>query len=131
MAKGGLYRFVRFGAVGGIGFIVDAGILALLVGVGRDPFLARIISIAIAMLVTWRLNRSLTFGASEDGQGREAGRYFGVAVSVALLNYALYSGLLLALPACPPVLATAIATVICTVVSFLGYGKFVFRPGEA
>ncbi|MEQ9315129.1 MAG: GtrA family protein [Henriciella sp.] len=131
MAKGGLSRLVRFGAVGGVGFIVDAGILALLVGVGRDPFLARIISIVLAMFVTWRLNRSLTFGASEDGQAREAGRYFSVAITVALLNYVLYSGLLLALPALAPVLATAISTAICTAVSFLGYGKFAFRPKKA
>ncbi|MGB3627359.1 MAG: GtrA family protein [Henriciella sp.] len=130
MVHGGLAKLVRFGAVGALGFLVDAGVLALLISLGSGPFLARIISIALAMFVTWRLNRSLTFGASEDGQAREAGRYFGVAIAVALLNYAIYSGLLLTFPACPPVLATAISTAICTAVSFLGYGKYAFRPGK-
>lgn len=129
--RSGLSKLIRFGLVGGIGFVVDAGCLALLIELGGDPFLSRVVSIALAMLVTWRLNRSHTFGASADGQAREAGRYFSVAVSVALLNYGIYSGLLLALPACPPVLATAISTAICTAVSFVGYGKFAFRPDKS
>ena len=123
----GLTRFARFGLVGGLGFVVDAGVLALLVGTGVDPFLARLASIALAMLVTWRLNRSFTFGASHDGQAREAGRYVSVAVGVAALNYAIFSALLMAVPAMPPVVATAISTAICMLVSFAGYGRFAFR----
>ncbi|GGB70399.1 hypothetical protein GCM10011503_18840 [Henriciella pelagia] len=126
-ARTGLSRLVRFGLIGGLGFIVDAGLLALLIQSGSDPFLARLVSILAAMVVTWRLNRSLTFGASADGQVREAGRYFTIAIGVAILNYAIYSAILLMLPACPPVLATAIATAICTIASFFGYGRFAFR----
>jgi len=120
-------KAARFLLVGGLGFIVDAGMLALLVANGTGPFTARIVSILLAMLVTWRLNRSMTFGASHDGQLREVGRYIGVAATVAALNYAIYAGILVVMPTCPPVLATAIATGLCTIASFFGYGKFAFR----
>lgn len=122
-------RFVRFVLVGGLGFVADAGTLFLLISGGIGPFAARVVSILFAMFVTWRLNRAFTFGASSGSQISEAGRYFSVAASVAALNYLLYAGLLLMVPTCPPVLATAIATIICTLVSFAGYGKFAFRSG--
>ena len=120
-------RFLRFALIGGLGFVVDAGMLLLLIQAGMDPFVARLVSIGLAMLVTWRLNRALTFGASRDGQVREAARYVAVALSVAGLNYAIYAALLLILPACPPLLATAISTGCCTLLSFAGYGKLAFR----
>lgn len=122
-----LTKAIRFLIVGGLGFIVDAGVLALLVANDTGPFAARIMSILLAMFVTWRLNRSLTFGASHDGQVREASRYFSVAAAVALLNYAIYAGILITVVTCPPVVATALATGICTLASFFGYGKFAFR----
>ncbi len=59
-----LKRLSRFAVVGGLGFVVDAGLTVTLIQVGLDPFSARLIAIALAMLVTWRLNRALTFGAS-------------------------------------------------------------------
>lgn len=120
-------RIVRFVLVGGLGFLADAGTLLLLISGGIGPFVARVVSILFAMFVTWRLNRAFTFGASSGSQISEAGRYFTVAASVAALNYLLYAGLLVVVPACPPVLATAIATIVCTLVSFAGYGKFAFR----
>lgn len=120
-------RFMRFVLIGGIGFLVDAGMLVWLIEAGLSPFLARLGSISLAMLVTWRLNRAITFGESGDGQLREAGRYAIVAMGVAGLNYSLFAALLLAVPACPPVLATAISTLCCMLVSFTGYGRFAFR----
>ena len=123
----GLTKFARFLLVGGLGFVVDAGGLLLLTGQGADPFVARLASIALAMLVTWRLNRSFTFGPSRGSQLGEATRYLSVALSVAALNYTIYALLLLAFPGCPPVVATAVSTGICTLASFVGYGRVAFR----
>lgn len=120
-------RFVRFVLVGGFGFIVDAGALLLLISAGTGPFVGRIISILLAMFITWRLNRAFTFEASQGSQVSEAGRYFSVATGVAALNYLLYAGLLLLVPACPPLVATAAATTVCTFISFTGYGRIAFR----
>ena len=50
-----------------------------------------------------------------------------VALGVAGLNYLIYAAILLLVPACPPVLATGIASVLSMLVSYAGYGRFAFR----
>ena len=85
-------RFVRFAFVGGIGFLIDAGLLALLhYGAGLDPFSSRLISISVSAFTTWRLNRSLTFGASDRSQAKEGFRYAIVAGGTAGFNYLVYT----------------------------------------
>ncbi|MCF6328558.1 MAG: GtrA family protein, partial [Henriciella sp.] len=81
-----LKRLGRFGVVGGLGFVVDAGLTVTLIQAGLDPFSARLIAIALAMLVTWRLNRAVTFGSSDTSQKTEGLRYSAVAVSAAAIN---------------------------------------------
>ncbi len=87
-----LAQILRFGVVGGVGFVVDGGLLWLLLANGFDPYLARALSFPIAVVVTWALNRNWTFretrDASSEGQFR---RYFGVQVVGTLSNYAIYS----------------------------------------
>lgn len=87
-----LAQILRFGVVGGVGFVVDGGLLWLLLANGFDPYLARALSFPIAVVVTWALNRNWTFretrDASKEGQFR---RYFGVQVVGTLSNYAVYS----------------------------------------
>ncbi|MFC6446959.1 GtrA family protein [Shinella zoogloeoides] len=120
-------RILLFALVGGAGFLVDAGVLALLLHVSPlGPFSARIVAVAAAMLVTFWLNRTFTFGRSDRGLAAEGTRYGGVGVSAALLNYAVYSAILLVFPAVWPVLAVAIASLAAMVWSFLGYSRFVF-----
>ena len=120
-------RILLFAVVGGAGFLVDAGALALLLHVSPlGPFSARIVAIAAAMLVTFWLNRTFTFGRSDRSLAVEGTRYGGVGISAALLNYAVYAVILLVFPAVWPVLAVAVASVVAMVWSFLGYSRFVF-----
>ena len=120
-------RILLFAVVGGAGFLVDAGVLALLLHVSPlGPFSARIVAIAAAMLVTFWLNRTFTFGRSDRSLAVEGTRYGGVGISAALLNYAVYAVILLVFPAVWPVLAVAVASVVAMVWSFLGYSRFVF-----
>jgi putative flippase GtrA len=120
-------RILLFAVVGGAGFLVDAGVLALLLHVSPlGPFSARIVAIAAAMLVTFWLNRTFTFGRSDRSLAVEGTRYGGVGISAALLNYAVYAVILLVFPAVWPVLAVAVASVAAMVWSFLGYSRFVF-----
>ena len=120
-------RILLFAVVGGAGFLVDAGALALLLHVSPlGPFSARIVAIAAAMLVTFWLNRTFTFGRSDRSLAVEGTRYGGVGISAALLNYAVYAVILLVFPAVWPVLAVAAASVAAMVWSFLGYSRFVF-----
>jgi putative flippase GtrA len=56
-------RFLKFGFVGGLGYLVDGSVLFLLIHVfGLNPSLATPISIFTAMNFTWWGNRNLTFG---------------------------------------------------------------------
>jgi putative flippase GtrA len=119
-------RPLRFAIVGVIGFLTDAGSVFALTQAGLDPFSARVISIALAMFTTWRLNRAMTFGDSGRSEVSEGARYGVVALAVAGLNYVIYAGLLLAFGQLWPVAATAIASVVAMAASYFGYSRLVF-----
>lgn len=126
-----LRRIGSFAAAGGAGFAVDAAMLLFLIGPGGlDPFLARCLSIAAAIATTWALNRRLTFGPSGRSVVSEGARYGGVAAAVALMNYCIYTGLLLALPGLPPLAALFAASGAAMAISFLGYSRLVFTAGR-
>src|ERR1700686_4247696 len=57
-------RPVRFLGVGGLGLITDLAIFTVLIAHTPHPLLVRLFSLALATLVTWRLNRALTFDRS-------------------------------------------------------------------
>jgi putative flippase GtrA len=122
-----MHRLSRFALVGGIGFIVDAGALALLLRTTPlGPLAARILSIGLALTATWMLNRTFTFQPSGRGLAREGVRYGGVGIATSLINYLVYSAVLLAVPATPPLLALAVASLAAMALSFLGYARLVF-----
>lgn len=120
-------RIARFAVIGGIGFIADALVLAALLRLTPlDPFAARLVSIAVALLVTWQLNRHVTFGPSARAVAIEGARYGGVGIATSIANYAVFSAALLAFPALPPLAALAIGSAAAMALSFLGYSRFVF-----
>ena len=86
---GQIFRFI---AVGGVGFVIDGGMLFWLTANGIDAYIARAISFPMAVVATWWLNRKWTFraanAASRNGQFR---RYFGVQVIGSLTNYTIYA----------------------------------------
>lgn len=127
LPKTTLDRLARFGLVGGIGFVIDAGLTTALQIAGLGIFSSRLIAIACAMLITWRLNRTLTFGASQTSQVSEGTRYMMIAALAALVNYTVYIILMLVIPGMIAALAVAAATGVSMVVSYLGYSRHVFR----
>ena len=121
-------RLLRFSMVGGIGFVVDASMLAVIHhGLGVNPFAARFFSIVLAAFATWRLNRRVTFDPSGHGQMREGFRYYCVVVFSAGINYGIYSAIILSIMGFPPVLAAVAATGCAMAISYVGYSQFVFR----
>jgi len=120
-------RFLLFAIVGGVGFLIDAGVLSLLLwATPLGPFFGRLVSIACALAVTWLCNRTLTFGPSDRGALHEGARYGGVGIASSILNYLVYSGVLLAVPATPPLAALVIASLAAMIFSYLGYSRLVF-----
>lgn len=122
-------RFVKFAIVGAAGFAVDAGALALVLKTtALDAFSARIISIAGALCATWMLNRTLTFGKSGRPLAREAMRYGGVGIAGSVMNYFIYSTVLLAAPQAGAFAALCIASGSVMLLSYFGYSRLVFQP---
>jgi putative flippase GtrA len=124
-------RLVGFVAAGGVGFVTDAAVLLVLTETaGIDPLLARVFSFAAAVLATWAINRTFTFGASDKGLATEGARYGGVAIAVGCFNYLIYAGLLLAVPGILPFTALVISSVSAMALSWLGYSQLVFRSAK-
>lgn len=120
-------RFLRFLAIGTIGFVADAGMLWLMLATtSLGVYWARLVSIAFALLVTWLLNRLITFGPSSRHVAVEGARYGGVGIATSVINYLAYSAFLWAVPDTPVIVALAIASVVALAFSFLGYSRLVF-----
>jgi len=107
-----LPRPLRFLAVGSMGLLTDLSVFTILIGDGTHPLSARVVSLAIATLVTWRLNRIVTFDPSGRPQAEEALRYGLVTVTAQGTNYAVFASLVVTALATFPqgaVLAGALA----------------------
>ena len=120
-----MQQYFRFLIVGSIGFVLDAGLLFLLIQFGFSPVLARIPAISTAVIVTWLLNRQLTFRVDAPKSHAEALRYIVVAAVSALLNFAVYTVLIIA--GIWPVLAVAISSIALLFFSFHFYKRFAFK----
>jgi len=89
-----LGQVLRFGIVGGVGFLVDAGMLYLLLTWGLDPYSGRVVSFVAAATTTWILNRSFTFRRDSPSEHHPAGEwlaYLGLMVIGGLVNYGTYA----------------------------------------
>ena len=121
---------MRFGVVGGVGFVVDGGLLWLFISLGLNPFAARALSFPIAVVVTWALNRNWTFREARDTSRKgQFQRYFGVQVVGSLTNYAVYSAIIGLFGTAPLTifLAFALGSFIGSFLNFFGVRSLAFR----
>lgn len=126
-----LRQFIPFCMVGGIGFVIDAGILALLVhGFGAGPVMSRLVSFPCAMTATWYLNRRVTFShAVSNDLGQEWFRYALVSVAGSLVNFIIYVACIRLSQTMYsyPEIALAIAAIMALVFNYLGFSRYAFR----
>lgn len=132
-------QIVLFAISGAIGFLVDAGIVQLLVReAGMDPYGARVLSFLAAATTTWSFNRRYTFaGHGGASRRRELARYL-LAMAVGFgLNYGAYALCVAAWPLVRswPAIGVAVGSVAGAVVNFLSSKYWIFRcppnPGQA
>ena len=126
-------QFLRFCAVGTVGFVVDAGLLyALMRGAGADPYSGRVASFLVAASVTWALNRSFTFraaAAQAPGNLRRQWRDYVALMAVgAAINYGVYVLCLLNSPLMRaiPTLAVAVGAVVALAFNYLMSKNLIF-----
>ncbi|HWV40278.1 GtrA family protein [Pseudorhodoplanes sp.] len=123
-----LPRPARFLGVGGLGLITDLGSFTLVLNLGIPGLIARIVSLALATLVTWRLNRALTFDRSGRRQHREAVRYAAVTAAAQGTSYAIFAILTLTLLSRHPQAAIVIGAACSALISYNGHRLFAFAP---
>ncbi|HEX5959295.1 MAG TPA: GtrA family protein [Hyphomicrobiaceae bacterium] len=126
-----LQHGLAFVLSGTLAFITDAGILKLLTAsLGMHPLLARLVSLSFAHVVGWLSHRRFTFRLTAPPTLRELARYIGVQSTVAVLNYAIYSAIILARPGIEPVLALFISSGVAMFFSYFGIRFAAFRQGR-
>lgn len=119
-----------FSAGGAIGFLVDAGVVQLLVSkLGADPYVGRLFSFLCAATATWLFNRRFTF--HERGNYSLFGEWtrYLVAMSAGFaVNYATYALVVHAFEFVRtwPAIGVAAGSVPGALVNFVGARHWVF-----
>lgn len=123
-------ELLRFGMVGAIGFVIDAGLLVTFVNLGAKPLTARLASFLAAATVTYLLNRRFTFRADTDDVwlrwlGYVALTALGASINVGTYQFwiARYGASALQL-----VVGTALGSLVAMSINFVLSKWIVFRP---
>lgn len=116
----------RFCSVGAVGFLVDASVLELALIFGHGPIESRLLSISVALTVTWLLHRIYTFQNCQRHPLSQYGRFVLVGAFGAGLNFAVYSALLFFSPTLLPLLAMILSSAFALLVNYLGARYFAF-----
>ena len=126
-------QLVGFVVSGGLATAADAlvyaGLRAADLPGGADA--AKALSFVVGTLVSFELNRRLTFGAPRR-EARQAGAFFALYAATFLLNVGVNHAALGLLPPSPyaPTAAFVGATACSMVANFVGQRAWVFRPLE-
>lgn len=123
-------RLVGFASAGFSGFLVDAGLTETLARLGLTPYLGRVFAVAIAIGVTYTINRNLTWKERRAPVSGRRTRYIAVSLVSITANYLVFAAALAALPGLRPVIAVAAGTGVGMVMNYVGYSRLVFREGE-
>lgn len=123
-----LPRPFRFLGVGSLGLVTDFCVFTILNGYTPRPLLMRLVSIAVATIVTWRLNRALTFEDSGRHPGEEAMRYAIVTATAQGTSYLIFAALILTVLGALPQAALVIGAAVGALVAYNGHRLFAFAP---
>jgi putative flippase GtrA len=128
---GWLPRPLRFLGVGGVGLLTDLSVFTIVLMGGAHPLLARAVSLAVATMVTWRLNRTLTFDRSGRHPSDEALRYAIVTAAAQGTSYLVFSILVLTVLAWFPQAALLAGSAVAAFFSYNGHRLVSFAPQRA
>ena len=119
---------VRFALVGGVGFVVNLAIYALLVrGLGVEYLIANVLAWLVAVSNNFVLNRHWTFDARSHGRAhKQAVRFLTVSLGSEAITLVLLT-LLVEGAGLDKVLAQALAVCCAMPLNFLGNKLWSFR----
>jgi len=125
-----LSKFFRFGAIGVVGFGVDAAVLQAAISLfAISPYAGRVASYLAAATTTWWLNRNVTFRETlHIKPARQWARFLVVNMTGGIANYAVFAALVATVQAVAlhPVLGVAAGSLTGLVFNFLLSKKFAF-----
>ncbi len=126
-----LPAFIKFAIIGTIGFIVDSGVLELCIRVlGLDHYTGRVLSVFVAMTVTWLGNRSFTFvGHVPEPWWRQAAKFYAANALGALINYGVYSAMVASSATIHdhPIWGVAAGAIVAMVFNYFVASKLIFK----
>jgi putative flippase GtrA len=120
-------QLLKFGLVGGSGYLINLGVFALLSGnLSLDHTIAAIGSFCVAVSSNYFWNRRWTFDPGEDPMHFQAARFLIVSVLALVLNLVLLEALV-STGAVSQFWAQAIAVAVAMPFNFLGNRLWTFR----
>ena len=131
MSRPAKIEIVLFSLVGAAGFVVDAAIVWALTSNGANAIIAQAIAFAVAVTVTWLLNRQFTFAQHASPNRLREWMHYAAANSIgAVVNNGVYVLLVLmvAMFTKEPVLAVAAGSLAGLVFNFTASRAWVFHP---
>jgi putative flippase GtrA len=120
------WQLVKFGMVGGSGYLINLGVFAFLSGnLGVHHIIAAIGAFCVAFASNFFWNRHWTFGAADGHAGFQAARFFAVSVAALLINLAVLEALVGG-TSMGDLAAQAIAVAVAMPFNFLGNKLWTF-----
>jgi dolichol-phosphate mannosyltransferase len=120
------WQLLKFGLVGGSGYVINLAVFALLsteLGLHHVPAALGAFCVAVSSNFLW--NRHWTFAAADGHAGFQAARFFAVSVAALLVNLVALEALLLS-TSLGALAAQAIAVAIAMPFNFLGNKLWTF-----
>lgn len=112
-------QLIKFGLVGGSGYLINLGVFALLTAdLGIHHTIAAIVAFSVAVSSNFFWNRHWTFEAGNGHAGFQAARFFTVSLAGLLINLAVLEVLVLA-SSLGDISAQAIAVAVAMPFNFL------------
>ncbi|MFT5510303.1 MAG: putative flippase GtrA [Hyphomicrobiaceae bacterium] len=122
-----LQHWGGFIAAGLAALAVDAAVLTLLTEwLVLSPYVARLFSISAAMVVSWQINRRVTFAVRTPSSLAEFTRFAAVSWIAQTVNYTVFAVILLIWPDTSPLIALVAASLVAMFVSYTGFRFGVF-----
>jgi putative flippase GtrA len=119
-------QLLKFGIVGGSGYLINLAVFALLAGnLGLHHLLAAIAAFGVALTNNFLWNRHWTFEAGDGHPGFQAARFLAVSVAALLINLAALEALI-AGASMGELPAQAIAVAVAMPFNFLGNKLWTF-----
>jgi putative flippase GtrA len=119
------WQLAKFGLVGGVGYLINLAVFALLTGLNVHHVIAAIGAFCVAVTNNFVMNRYWTFGPGEGPAHFQAARFFTVSLASLGLNIAVLE-LLISNHLTGELTAQAIAVAVAMPFNFLGNKLWTF-----